>query len=348
MKKLRIYKFSTFILVVQVLFIALISKFPAFIEKYYSNGIYSFISSIFRIVLGWIPFSLGDIYYLLLGIFIIMSLYRFVKNPFKNKRERFFRFGAYISVFYFIFHLFWGLNYHKDSLFSTLELEQKEYSLEELLFLTNDLLDLTKSTHLRLTENDTLKIEIHESKNVIIEQIQNGYQQLSLKFPKFVYRNKSIKKSLFSLPLTYMGFSGYFNPISNEAQVNYLVPKINLPMIGCHEVAHQLGFASESEANFIGFLAATHHEKDEFKFSGYSVALRYAIKAVYRKDSIKGKQLIDSLPKGIVKTFRESEDFWKSYRNKTEPFFKLFYDSYLKANKQKDGLKGYSQNVNFL
>jgi len=348
MQKQQIHKLLTLFFIVQLLFITLISKFPSFVETYYSNGLYLFISSIFRTVLGWIPFSMGDIYYSLVGVFLIVSIFRFFKNGFKNKRQRFFKFGAYISLFYFLFNLFWGLNYYKDSLFNTLKLEQKAYSLDDLILLTDDLLKHTKRTHLNLTKNDTLKVELQESENALIQQVQIGYNELSVKFPRFKYKHKSIKKSLFSLPLTYMGFSGYFNPISGEAQVDYLVPKVNLPMISSHEVAHQLGYASESEANFIGFLAATHHTDDAFKFSGYSTALRYAIMAIYGKDSVKGKEIIDSLPKGIKKTFKESQDFWRSYQNKAEPFFKLFYDNYLKANQQKDGLKGYSKMVGLL
>ncbi len=348
MKKQNIYKVLTIFFVVQVLFIAVISRFPRVVESYYSNGIYPVISSIFRKVFGWIPFSIGDVYYFLLGVFLIFSIYSLFKNKFRNLKEILFRFGAYISIFYFLFNLFWGLNYHKDSLFNTLELKQKQYALPELIELTNDLVELTKNAHFQITQNDSVKIDVQHSEDWLINQVHTGYDSLSIKFPQFKYHNTSIKKSLFSLPLTYMGFSGYFNPISGEAQVDYLVPKINLPMIGSHEVAHQLGYASESEANFIGYLAATHHTNDYFKFSGYSAALRYSIKAVYGMDSIKGRQIINDLPKGITKTFKESQEFWQSYQNKAEPFFKLFYDNYLKANQQKDGMQGYSKMVGLL
>ncbi len=348
MKKQNIYKILTLFLFIQVLFISIISKFPSAVERYYSNGIYPYISSIFRKVFGWIPFSMGDIYYFLLGIFLIASTYFFFRNGFKNIKESLFRLGAYLSIFYFFFNLLWGMNYYKDSLFNTLDLEQKEYSLNDLVALTNDLVFLTEKSHYAITKNDTLKINILDSEETIIQQVHTGYEHLSAKFTQFEYHNKSIKKSLFSVPLTYMGFSGYFNPISGEAQVDYLVPKINLPMISSHEVAHQLGYASESEANFVGYLAATHHTSDYFKFSGYSSALRYSIRALYGKDSIKGRQVIDSLPKGIIKTFKESQDFWRSYQNKAEPFFKLFYDNYLKANQQQDGLQGYSKMVGLM
>ena len=348
MKKEKIYQILTLLFFVQLVFISIISRFPDIIENYYSNGIYLYISSIFRAVLGWIPFSFGDLFYFLLGIFLISSIYRFFKGGIKQLKSNLFKLGALISVLYFLFHFLWGLNYHRDSLFNTLDLEQKEYTLEDLILLSNDLLKKTKEIHTKITHNDTLKVSINVSKKEIFNQVESGYSNLDKILPRFNYANKSLKKSLFSLPLTYMGFSGYFNPFSGEAQVDYLVPKPSLPMVSSHEVAHQLGYASESEANFIGFLAATQSNELYYKYSGYLTALRYSVAATYGKDSIVGKQLIDSIPLGVKKNIRESQDFWRSYQNKAEPFFKLFYDNYLKANQQQDGMKGYSNMVGLL
>ena len=49
-----------------------------------------------------------------------------------------------------------------------------------------------------------------------------------------------------------MGYGGYINPFTNEAQVNAKVPQVRLPSISGHEVGHQIGYASESDTNFIG------------------------------------------------------------------------------------------------
>ena len=57
------------------------------------------------------------------------------------------------------------------------------------------------------------------------------------------YKNVSVKKSLFSLPLTYMGFSGYINPFTNEANINRKIPSTSLTFVINHEIAHQLGIA---------------------------------------------------------------------------------------------------------
>ena len=348
MKKLALYQLLSLFLVVQLLLVKLVSNFPNQIEQYYSNGVYPLISKLFRWLFGWIPFSIGDIYYFLLGLVLIISIVQFIRHKFKDAKYHLFKFGAYLSVFYFLFHLLWGMNYHRNSLFQTLKLEQKEYTLEELTNLTHNLLDRVKQTQLLLVVNDTLRVEIPYSKNEIISKTELGYTALAKEYPQFKYQKTSLKKSMFSLPLTYMGFSGYYNPFSGEAQVDYLVPKVSLPMISSHEVAHQLGIASESETNFIGFLAATKSDDLYFNYSGYLMALRYSVAAIHFKDTLASKVIIDKIPKGVIKNIVESQDFWQSYQNDLEPFFKLFYDNYLKANQQKDGMKSYSKMVNLL
>ena len=42
---------------------------------------------------------------------------------------------------------------------------------------------------------------------------------------------------------------------------------------------------------------------------------------------------------------QQSKEFWESYQNWTEIYFKTFYDNFLKANKQADGIDGYSKMV---
>ena len=348
MKKLSVTQSLSLFLVIQLLLVKVLSYFPNIIEQYYSKGIYPFISKIFRTIFGWIPFSMGDVLYFFIGFILWIGIYKWIKSNFKNTKQQLFKFGAYLSVFYFLFHLLWGLNYHRNSLYKTLALEQKSYSLFELTQLTHHLLDKLKQSQLQLVKNDTIAVIISYSKTEILKKTEFAYQALADDYPQYQYKKASLKKSLFSLPLSYMGFSGYLNPLSGEAHVNSKVPKIKLPAISCHEVAHQLGIASESEANFIGFLAATKSPDKNFNYSGYIAALRYSIGTIHHRDSIIAKKIIKKIPLGILKNIKESKDFWESYQNDLEPIFKLFYDNYLKANQQKDGLKSYSKMVDLL
>ncbi|MBJ2174611.1 DUF3810 domain-containing protein [Aureibaculum sp. A20] len=348
MKKLTVYQLLSLLLVVQILLVKLLSHFPNTIDLYYSNGIYPIISNIFRFTFSWIPFSVGDILYFLIGLSLLIGIVKWIKSKFKNTWQELFKLGAYVSVFYFLFHFLWGLNYYRNSLYTNLKLDKKQITIENLSELTEKLLENLKRTQHQLVSNDSLAVVVPYSKTEILEKTQLAYTALTEEFPVYNYKNVSLKKSLFSLPLSYMGFAGYLNPISGEAQVNSYVPKVNLPAITCHEVAHQLGIGFEDEANFIGFLAATKSNDLYFNYSAYLKALRFSIAGLYILDENAAQSYIEKIPKGVLKNIKQSEEFWLAYQNKLEPFFKLFYDGYLKANQQKEGMKTYSRMVNLL
>lgn len=348
-------KFLTVLLFIQIGIVYFLSKFPVFIENYYTNSIYIAISTILRYLFGWLPFSFGDIIYLALILLIIRFLILFIKNKKSNRVSLIYQLFAGFSIFYFCFYFFWGLNYSRMPITNTLKFNihndstySNKYDIEKLKSLSDKLIYKIINIQSKLVANDTLPVIVSHSKSKILDLTQKGYQNLSNQFDQFTYKPHSIKKSIFSLPLTYMGFSGYFNPLTGEAQVDYLIPKVSLPMISSHEVAHQLGIASESEANFIGYLAANSHDDLYFQYAANLMAIRYTLHDIYRFDPKIYKTYKDKLPKGVLKNIWETQDFWNKYKNPFEPFFKLFYDNFLKYNQQKDGLQSYNQMVGLL
>jgi len=335
--------FLSVFLFLQIGLVAILSYFPDIVDKYYVNGIYPLIAISLRFLFGWIPFSVGDLLYALLIFLTLRFLWNFILNRGKSRKSIFLQFTAGLSIFYFCFYLFWGLNYSRSPLPKTMGLEKESFDIVQLEAVTEKLLLRTVELQRQLASNDTLAVEVPHTKSRILALTSQGYEKLSGKFAFLSYNKPSLKKSLFSLPLTYMGFSGYFNPLSGEAQVDHLIPKINLLFTCSHEVAHQLGIASESEANFIGFLAAAQNKDKYFQYSAYMVALRYALIDINRYDKDLFKGYVERIPKGVLKNFRESDEFWMSYENPFEPLFKAFYDNYLKYNQQEDGLESYNQ-----
>ena len=118
-----------------------------------------------------------------------------------------------------------------------------------------------------------------------------------------------------------MGFSGYLNPFTNEAQVDGLIPTYKFPTTSCHEVAHQLGYAAENEANFIGSLATIHNKDDYFKYAGYTFALRYCLAELFRRDSEIYYSILPRVNYGIIRNYQEVQTFWMDYENPLEPLF---------------------------
>jgi glucose-6-phosphate dehydrogenase assembly protein OpcA len=99
---------------------------------------------------------------------------------------------------------------------------------------------------------------------------------------------------LYSYAGNILGFEGYYNPFSGEGQVNTTVPVFEQPFVACHEIGHQVGYAKENEANFAGFLACRLHTSPVFRYSVYFDMYNYSINELYRNDSSRARQYIDS------------------------------------------------------
>ncbi|CAI8414915.1 MAG: Uncharacterised protein [Polaribacter sejongensis] len=335
-----------FFLPVQMLLMKLAAENPAFIERYYSNGIYPTLSAFFRIILGWIPFSVGDLL-VIFGLFVfIRFLVRLLKAKFKNIIPKSIHFIAVASVIYGCFYLFWGLNYYRAPLAKNLGYKQQEYTTAQLQKVTKHIIKKLNYYQLEITKNDTLKVDNPYSQKEMHQMAVAGYEHLSRSFPQLKYQYASVKSSSMSLLQSYNGTSGYLNPLTGEAQVNDKIPKTMYPTTTCHEIAHQIGFAAENEANFVGFLAANYNEDLYFKYASYRMAFSYCISELRKRDSTLSHQLWKTVHKGILKDFRVSYQFWQHYKNPFEPLVKKGYNAYLKANKQDKGVQSYHYVVN--
>lgn len=334
-------------LIVQIISLQLLSFFPEVVERIYSNGLYVWISVFMRVVLGKIPFSVGDICYLIVIYFVLKWFWNKRKSWRSQWKNNLLQMSSVLSIFYFFFHFFWGINYYRVPLFEKMAIS-KDYSDADLLNFTAKLITKTNAIHHEITKNDSLKVEFPYSKKQVFNGNSKGFQSLATLYPYFDYSNPSVKKSIISLPLTYMGFGGYLNPFTNEAQVNYLGPMYNFPTTTCHEMAHQLGYASESEANFIGFLASIKNKDKFFQYSGYSFALRYCLHYWLVRDETVLKQLLTTIHPGILANYKESEQFWEEYETFIDTGFRFFYDRFLKINQQREGIESYSRFVDLM
>ena len=329
-------------LLVQIIFLRILPYFPDFVEGFYSNNLYSRISHFSRGLLGRIPFSVGDCIYAVLMISVISWLWKIRKTWKTDWKDHLLTMLGKISVFYFFFHLLWAFNYYREPLFQKMEIK-REYSDADLLAFTKRLIVKTNEIQHQITKNDSARIVFPYSQKESFQMILNGYDNLAKEHPYFKYKVLSVKKSLFSVPLTYMGFGGYLNPFTNEAQVNDLLPMYTFPLTTAHEMAHQIGFASENECNFIGVLASVKNDNLYYKYAGYSFTLRYCLGIWQYKNEKVFRELKKGINTGVLKNYQESQDFWKKYDTFIDEGFHFLYDNFLKSNNQKDGMESYSK-----
>ncbi|MDD2793047.1 MAG: DUF3810 domain-containing protein [Sediminibacterium sp.] len=351
-KKTILLFFATFL-------VYLAGYFPDFVEKWYARGFYPLFAGLLRFCFGWLPFSVGDLFYFMLGCWLLVLLMGWFRSVRKNGFSaagihillgKLFRFAC---TAYLVFYLFWGLNYNRLGIAHQLSASRTTYSKTEITQLTRDLIGQANACRREL--KDTLLPE--PDIQGIFRKAEENYRLLAPAFPFLQYHYPSVKPSLYNAIADYVGFTGYYAPLTGEAQVRTDLPRVMLPFITCHEIAHQLGYASESEASFVGYLAATASQDPYFRYSAYLDLLGYAQGQEFllyaRENSYKDyesvlaghRKLLDSL---VIKDRKAIREFFLQRQNQVAPVSSDLYDQFLKWNKQLAGINSYDEVISWL
>lgn len=331
----------------QLLLVSWAAAHPQWVERWYSQGVYTHLSGFFRLLYGWVPFSVGDVLYFVLGAlglgFLVRHGRRIRTHFWASLRDL----VAALAVLHLTFYLLWGLNYFREPLSASLGLEES-YTQAELLALSEELVQEANALQTQLAGDTISPVQPPYTRREILRKTVASYGYLAEEQPRFRYEQASLKTSLFSTLLSYMGYGGYLNPFTGEAQVNARLPLFRFPAVSGHEVGHQLGYSAENETNFIGYLATRNHPDPYFRYSAATFALSYCLAEVDRRDSLARKALTRSLNRGVRANYAEVQAFWERYQNPMEPVFKALFNRYLEVNRQKDGIASYNRIVSLL
>lgn len=338
------------LLLAAIILIKVFSLFGGLVEKLYSTGIYPYVSTILRALTGWLPVSIGDLVYAFVIIWLLIKIVRLFKIIFR-KQASFKNFGlgllrALSKTLWVIllFNFLWALNYNRYGVSYQFNVKPAHYTTEELKHITALLINKVNNSRQQLGDSSYKYPEPRK----ILTLAAESYTNLTGKYPFLRYRCASVKPTLYGIPNNYLGILGYYNPFTGEAQVNTTVPAFTIPYTTCHEIAHQLGYGSESEANFVGYLAAKNSQQVLFQYSVYSNLFSYANGELFMRDSAAARanfRLLDTLVKQDYRAYRK---FMQQYKSPLEPVFAMFYGQYLKANNQPKGIETYNEVVAWL
>ena len=351
--------YKTIVLLFLFFLIDFFEKKSRWVEQYYSNGIYPKISSIQRKLTGGLPVSLGDLIYIILGCFFVFKLSVFLIKLIKHrqrtavlKKAVIWSVNFFLSV-YIVFKLIWGFNYSREGIVYQLKLEKSNYCKEEVVELIEDLIVEANDCRSRISDTTLPKMNIDS----IFAQTKTAYGLISKEYSFFTTDCFSIKTSLFSFIGSYLGYTGYYNPFTGEAQIRDDIPKILLPFIACHEVAHQLGYASEDEANFVGYLVASQSDNVYFRYSMCLEILDYALNDLlfkYNEDFElkmgvdKRLQIEDCFDLQVKKDRKLIKLFFAEHTKNASKISSAVYDQYLKMNHQNLGIGSYSEVIQLI
>jgi hypothetical protein len=292
-----------------------------------------------RYLLGWLPISFGDVLYVVAILYVIFTLRKSFSRPILITLRRLF---TVASIVWLVFHFLWGFNYYRTSIPEQFKLERGEVKKEEIVAFAA--YTLREANKLGIRDKGTGNREEGIGK-IDNSRIVSAYEKLSKVHPQLNYHPISFKSSLYGVMGNYMGYGGYYNPFSGEAQINDHMPDFMLPYIAVHEVAHQLGYAKESEANFIGYLAAMHSGDSLMQYSANLEMFLYANRALRRFDSTLAKQNMERLSPRIKKDLADYKVFAEKYYGPVDKFVTWFYTGFLNFNNQPEGMMSYNRGM---
>lgn len=226
------------------------------------------------------------------------------------------------------------------------------YDKNKVEISTKELEKLTLK-YIALTNQERKKIETkHIFKIKNIEVLKSSILHSQKRLPKEYYPFKTsnidiFKTSLFNPLISYTGILGYYNPFTTEAQYNAELPNTYIPFTLSHESAHQLGFAREQEANFIGFLICKNSNNSELKYSAYLYATKTLVNALRNTNPEFAAQATLFLSQEVKNDLKNEQLF----KEKNDSFIaEIFYfanDIFLKSNQQ-EGSITYSYFIDLL
>ncbi|HVG12439.1 MAG TPA: DUF3810 domain-containing protein [Flavisolibacter sp.] len=321
------------------------------VEQYYTYGLYPYLSIGFRTIFGWIPFSVGDLLYTVAAVFLLFKTWKYLHAAIKGYWRASFN-GALVRritrtllVIYLAFNVLWGLNYDRVGLARQFHLEVQPYNKEDLLQLTAAL----QSRLCTYAEGlDTTGRRALDSNKVLFQKGAASFADIQPSYPFLKYTPSSIKASLITPLGRYFGFTGYYNPFTAEAQLKTSVPAFVKPFVLCHEIAHQLGYAKENEANFISFIVAGSSSDVHFRYAVYFDMYLYALAELVEEDFTLAWMVASTAHPQVQRDRRAYSEYLRGEKNSIEPFVSSFYDQYLKMNNQPKGRGSYNQVVGWL
>lgn len=341
-----------FLLIGLIIFV-LSAHFPHTTEEIYSSFLYKIISRSLSGLTSVFPFSLAEIIIVLLVIVITVYTFRFgfyfiQRKELKLLKRYFLNLITAVGIIYLAFQLLWGLNYNRARLNETLYLDTKEPTQEELVNLCQILISRANNLRKDLNENADSIMKLPYEKAEALKIAYKGFENASLCYPNLDKNYGRPKGIILSKPMSYTGITGFFFPFTGEANVNMHIPDPFFPFVIAHEMAHQMGFAREDEANFIAYIACINHPDIYFQYSGTLSALNYTMSALKKVDKTKHSELLATYCKGVARDIRYNNEFWSKYSGPVERISNKINDTYLKTQNQKTGVKSYGAMVDLL
>ncbi|MCS7080522.1 MAG: DUF3810 domain-containing protein [Chloracidobacterium sp.] len=144
------------------------------------------------------------------------------------------------------------------------------------------------------------------------------------------------------------GIAGIFIPFTGEPHYDANQPAASLPFTIAHEMAHQRGFAFESEANFVAAVVCIRSNHPYVRYSGWAGAARYALRDLARTPE-RYRTVAALASDGLRADWRAQERYWLRHASgRLARVSARINHAYLQVNGVASGLANYGEVTGWL
>lgn len=346
------YRRKIVLLLVQVvLLVLLLFLLPRHrgLVNIYDRFIFYPFQSIRGFLLGFLPFSIGDVLYVAGGIWVLVTIIRWGRYLLHFSSQKQQLASSLLSAvntvvfFYLFFVLGWGGNYYKQPVrthWGFAARQRPKDSIARRQYRTTDSLTLIAFDSFLVNRLNSYAPHYRQLTFGELNKRTKEYykQHTDCNVAKY---GLGIKPTFFGYFMERTAVEGYYNPFTGEGQIDKGQPGFMMPFLFCHECAHQAGIAAEGDANLIAYALCTASGDSAYCYSAYLNIWLYNNNRLYRRDSSSAKKFEAQLNKLTTAHIDTLEQLALKYQNDFARYSSELFDSYLKMQDQKEGIRSY-------
>ena len=314
------------------------------VERVYAKGIYPGLQGNLTSLSNRLPVALFDVAivtFLAILLFIwIRSIRLARKKPvFRSLWRGVIATMTLLAIVYLWFLAAWGLNYARPPLESQLTYDRSRVTPEAVRALAEYSIDRANRTYAAGHAAGFQSID--DAPQALIDALHQVEKEFGRPRPTVF---ATPKWSIFSPFYRASGVSGQLGPFFLETILNPDLTGPERPAVLAHEWAHLSGYAPESDASFIGLLAALRAGPA----AEYSAWLDLVSESVNQLQPVTQKIVLQKLAQGPRDDQAAIRERLKKLVRPVEQVAWSSYDRMLKSQGVEEGVKSYSRVVELL
>jgi Protein of unknown function (DUF3810) len=326
---------------------AIVAIFPPgmfTVERYYSRWLYPIVQANLTSLSNQTPIALFDV---VIVVFILIAIGIWTwsirlarqKQMVRSLWRGFVATLTLLAIVYLWFLAAWGLNYARPPLESQLSYDASRITPQAVRVLAEYSVARANDTH--AAGHAAGFAAIHDSPQILIDALHHVEKALGRPRPTIV---AAPKWSIFSPFYRASGVSGQLGPFFLETLLNPDLTGPERPAVLAHEWAHLAGYAPESDASFVGLLAAMRAGPA----GEYSAWLDLVAESASQLQPVTQRLVLEKLAQGPRDDQQAIRERLKALVRPVERAAWSTYDQMLKSQGVEEGVQSYSRVIQLL